>query len=298
MARRSRWQEEQAEADHGEPCQRGDWCSERTVTVENGIRTVTPASTSRAYCEGCTTHIGKCLDDLPSLYMRLAAEIGEARQAEILIKMPFGPSLPFSEAIDAHMRAMTETMFSWEERTRDIAHLSDLREEVTDRPQDRLQDLERSVDVISPRLSVFLGLGRQEMLRVISRKSIESYTADEDAIILHVNRETGMATLLARLGGVQAGEEVMHLHYYARRLLLETSPPLPLLPDFRCRNCERKALRQAPPPWHEDSAWLWSRCDACGDEMDRAEYDLNAKRWIAWEKAHLERPVLGAAAVA
>lgn len=291
MARRS-WQEQEAETDHGDPCNRGDWCSGRTVTVENGIRTVTPASTSRAYCDGCSTHIGKCLDELPALYGRLAREIGEARQAEILIKIPFGPSLPFSEAIDAHMRAMTETMFSWEERTRLVAHLSDLRAEVTERPQDRLADLERSVDIISPRLSVFLGLGRGEMIRVIPRKAIESYTADEDAIILHVNRDAGTMTLLARLGGVQAGEEVMHLHYIARRLLLETSPPLPLLPDFRCRSCERKALRQAPPPWHEDSAWMFSRCDACGDEMDRSEYDLNAKRWIAWEKAHLSTPVL------
>lgn len=292
MARRSSWQEQEAEADHGEPCPRGDFCSGRVVSTDTGERVVTPASTSRAYCDGCTTHIGQCLDDLPALYSRLAREIGEARQAEILIKIPFGPSLPFSEAIDAHMRVMTETMFSWEERTRLVAHLSDLRAEVVERPQDRLQDLERSVDVIAPRLSVFLGLGRAEMIRVVSRKSLDGYTADEDAVILHVNRETDMATLLARLGGVQAGEEVMHLHYFARRLLLETSPPLPLLPDFRCRNCERKALRLAPPPWHEDSAWMHSRCDACGDEMDRSDYDLNAKRWIAWEKAHLATPLL------
>ena len=67
---------------------------------------------------------------------------------------------------------------------------------------------------------------------------------------------------------------------------------MPLLPDFRCRVCEQKALRQAAPPWHEDGVWYHSRCDACKDEMTRPEYDTNAQRWIAFEKAHLATPVL------
>ena len=85
----------------------------------------------------------------------------------------------------------------------------------------------------------------------------------------------------------------MHLHYMARRLLLETSPPMPLLPDFRCRVCEKKLLRKAPPPWHEDGEWFRSRCDGCGDEMTEDDYKQNALRWIAYERAHLQRPTLG-----
>ena len=287
-------QEQEPAQDH---CGRGPWCSGRTVTIENGQRIVLAAVTPRAYCDSCQDHIGVCLDGNPddgcrngmlALYHRLHRELGEARQAEIMVKVPFGPSLPLSEAIDAQMRAMTETLCSWEERLRDVARLSDLGA-AGNRPQDSAADLDRSLRIISPRLNVLLSLTAQEMPRSLPALAVRE--EDEDCEIIASNGHT--VTIAPRLGGEQAGQEILHLHYMARRLLLETSPPMPLLPDFRCRVCEKKLLRKAAPPWHEDGEWYWSRCDGCGDEMTAEDYKQNGLRWIAYERAHLATPVLG-----
>jgi len=265
-------------------CSRGDWCSGRTITVENGVRTITPAATPRAYCDGCQDYIGSCLDDFPGLYVRLHAEIGEHRAEGVQVHVPFGPTVPLNTAIDAQMRAMTETLFSWEERIRDLDSLSDLPGHENE-PQDDLRDLERSVAIIHPdRVSMLLSLQPQEMVRFVPAWA----ASDEDAGAAVLADNAGILKVTVMLDGRRAGQEIMHLHYMARRLLLETNPPMPLLPDFRCRVCERKLLRKAPPPWHEDGEWYWSKCDGCGDEMTREQYDINAKRWIAYERARLE----------
>ena len=269
-------------------CSRGEWCSGRVITIDNGTRTVTPATTPRAYCDGCQDFIGTCLDEFPALYLRLHAELGEHRAEGVQVHVPFGPQVPLNTAIDAQMRAMTETLYSWEERIRDVARLSGLGLHEHE-PQDDLMDLERSVAIIYPdRVSMLLSLGPQEMVRFVPAWAITE--EDGDAPLLDDNG--GILKVMVMLDGRRAGQEVMHLHYMARRLLLETNPPMPLLPDFRCRVCERKLLRKAPPPWHEDGEWFWSKCDGCGDEMSREDYDTNARRWIAYEKAHLETAML------
>jgi hypothetical protein len=281
-------------------CSRGDWCSGRVITIENGARTVTPAATPRAYCHACEGYIGLCLDGdpadghyngMPALYRRLHRELGEARQSEVMVKVPFGPSVPLSEAIDAQMRLMGEILCSWEERVRDIDSLSDLGE-AGDRPQDDAADIERSVTILAPRISILVSLAPQEMMRSLPPWLVTD--EDADCEIMSCNGHT--VTIMPRLDGRRAGQEIMHLHYMARRLLLETNPPMPLLPDFRCRVCERKLLRKAPPPWHEQGVWFWSRCDGCGDEMSREEYDVNARRWLAFERARLEVPRLASLA--
>ena len=225
---------------------------------------------------------------MPRLYGDLHHELGEQHSPGdgVPVHVPFGPSIPLDLAIDAHMRAMTETLASWEDRIRDLASLSDM--PGASKPQDDPGDLQRSVDILAERVSMLLSLEKQEMIRFLPPWTVRE--EDQDAEILAGDRWTVKIT--AMLGGRRAGEEVMHLHYMARRLLLETSPPMPLLPDFRCRACEQKLLRKASPPWHEDGIWYWSRCDGCGDECTREEYDVNAKRWVAYERAHLERPML------
>ena len=269
-------------------CSRGEWCSGRTITIGSGTRTVTPAATPRAYCDGCQDYIAACLDEFPALYLRLHAELGEHRAGGVQVHMPFGPRVPLNTAIDAQMRAMTETLFSWEERIRAVASLSDL-EGHENEPQDDLRDLERSVAIIYPeRVSMLLSLGPQEMVRFVPAWAVTGQ--DEGAEVTADNG--GVLRIAVLLDGRRAGQEIMHLHYMARRLLLETNPPMPLLPDFRCRVCERKALRKAPPPWHEDGIWFRSRCDNCGDEMTDEDYRQNALRWIAYEKAHLETAML------
>ena len=211
-----------------------------------------------------------------------------------LVRAPFGPSIPLNTAMDAQMRAMTETLCSWELRIRDGASMSDLGAHENE-PQDDLRDLERSVAAIVPdseqnRVTMLLSLAPQEMIRFMPAWAVTEEDLDHAEVIAD---NAGILKVTLKLDGRRAGQEILHLHYMARRLLLETSPPMPLLPDFRCRVCERKLLRKAAPPWHEDGEWFWSRCDGCGDESTREDYDLNAKRWIAYEKAHLATATLG-----
>lgn len=296
---RKPWEREQQDDDRR--CARGEWCSGRTVTIDAGVRTVIAAPTPRAYCDRCQEHISRCLEGatdpetgedngMAALWNRLYAELGENRQAEVMVRIPFGPSVPLSEVIDSHMRAMGEILCSWEERVRDVAGLSAIGEAAA-RPQDSLDDIQRSVSILAPRASTLLSLQPQDMMRYPERnrpprnRDIKPGLYDA-ATVLSADRYTITAAWYA--GGLEAGQEILHLHYMARRILLETSPPQPLLPDFRCRVCEQKLLRKASPPWHESGTWFWSRCDGCGDEMTREDYDINAKRWLAYEKAHLE----------
>ena len=278
-------------------CARGAWCTGRVITIEGATRTITPATTPRAYCDGCQVHIGTCLEDFPGLYLRLHRELSEHRQDGVMVRAPFGPSLPLNTAVDAQMRLMTETLCSWELRIRDGASMSDLGAHENE-PQDDLSDLQRSVTAIMPdpeqnRLSMLLSLAPQEMVRFMPAWAVTE--EDQDAAEVTADN-AGILKVTLLLDGRRAGLEIMHLHYLARRLLLETSPPMPLLPDFRCRVCEKKLLRKAPPPWHEDGEWYWSRCDGCGDEATREEYDVNAKRWLAFERARLEVPRLASLA--
>jgi hypothetical protein len=276
-------------------CSRGQWCSGRTVTVDQGQRVVLAAITPRSYCDGCADFIQACLEEYPALWKRLHRELPEHQQAgDVLVHAPFGPSIPLNTAMDAQMRAMTETLCSWELRIRDGASMSDLGAHENE-PQDDLRDLQRSVAAIVPdseqnRVSMLLSLAPQEMVRFMPAWAVP----EEDQETAEVTADNaGILKVTVILDGRRAGQEILHLHYMARRLLLETSPPMPLLPDFRCRVCERKLLRKAAPPWHEDGEWFWSRCDGCGDEMSAEDYKQNALRWIAYERAHLATPVLG-----
>ena len=61
-----------------------------------------------------------------------------------------------------------------------------------------------------------------------------------------------------------------------------------------CRVTEMTVRNWYNRGWHdEDGVWFHSRCDGCGDECTREDYDVNAKRWVAYEKACRAAPVLG-----
>ena len=233
-------------------CSRGDWCSGRVIAIEDGKRTVTPAQTPRAYCVAREGYIGMCLEGDPkdgyhngmvALYKRLHRGLGEARQAEIMIKIPFGPSLPLSEAINAQSGAMTEILCSGRNGSAASTACLISGNWVT-RPQDDASDVERSVGILMPdRISILLSLAPEEMTRHLPPWMV----TDEDSGCEIMAYNGYAVTIHPRLDGQAAGLEIMHLHYMARRLLLETNPPMPLLPDFRCRVCETCSGRPRHP---------------------------------------------------
>ena len=228
-----------------------------------------------------------------ALYKRLHRELGEARQAEIMIKIPFGPSLPLSEAIDAQMRAMTETLCSWEERVRDVASLSGLGE-LGDRPQDDASDVERSVGILAPdRISILLSLAPEEMPRHLPPWMVTE--EDSGCEIMAYNGHA--VTIHPRLDGRRAGpgDPAPALHGAAapardriRRCPCCRTSAAGYARSGCCARPRRRGTRTGE--------WFWSRCDGCGDEMTREDYDTNAKRWLAYERARLEVPRLASLA--
>jgi hypothetical protein len=306
-------------------CARMEWCSERTVTVEDGERIVNPALTYRPYCDSCERHIASLLAGAPddpgramgALYQRLAKSIGSPLQADVHVPAPFGPLIPLREDIDAHMRVMASALGGWAARVRAMVRLSDAEHPFAS-PERVIEDAAMLGTHITVLLALQPGwvtrsfpmyrddeplsgedwLPSGEMLTPRSRtEPIPADTADThaDAEIIRAGVDYVQLPVLA--SGEDAGLEILHMHYVGRRLLLETNPPPEIL-LVQCRQCTSRSLRRAwPDPGAERD--VYSRCDGCGDEMGSEEYDVNARRWLAYHRANQgNRPVLGEPAVA
>lgn len=83
--------------------------------------------------------------------------------------------------------------------------------------------------------------------------------------------------------GKAAGAEILDLHYRARRLTGHTPAQKETFDGVPCRrlSCEEFALERAAPPSDPSVPAMHSRCSACGDEMDKKEFDQQAKRWAS-----------------
>jgi hypothetical protein len=282
----------EAQADQ-RPCARGEWCSARTVTAVDGERVVTPALTPRVYCDWCSEYIATCASELPAYWLRLAAAIGDPLQAEVQVHIPFGPQIILREDVDAHLRLMAVLLGGWAARVRSVARLA-----FPAAPHDSAGGILGNARTLATHTAVLLALEPGWMTRGSSfppgRKGKPDLIADDieeeyaDTEIVRVGVD--FADLPVLMSGEDAARDVQYLHYRSRSLLLETNPPPELL-ITPCRQCTHRALRRA---WPESDRDLFSRCDQCGDEMTAEQYDTNARRWVAYHKAHTENlPVLG-----
>jgi hypothetical protein len=316
MARRGYAQDGDRDEDQAgqRPCARGDFCARRTVTFEDGERIITPAMSPRAYCDRCSGHIARCAADLPGFWLRLAAKIGDPLQAEVQVHIPFGPQVILREDVDAHLRFTALTVAGWAGRVRGIGRIA---------PPVRAHDCAGGVRdnalLLERHVTVLLALGpgwmtrqipvppmpRDEDMRVLgtdwlpqpgqvapAREPAEPLPPDlaqeyADHELVRVTIDSMQPMVLA--DGEDAGRDIQWLHYRSRSLLLETNPPPEVL-ITPCRQCTRRALRRA---WPDSERDLYSRCDYCQDEMSSEEYDVNAKRWVAYHQ-HQEMPVLEA----
>ena len=306
-------------------CARGDWCSERTVTIEDGERVITPGLTWRPYCDSCESHIASLLIGTPddpdramgALYQRLAESIGSPLQADVWVPSPFGPLVPLREDIDAHMRVMALVLGAWAARVRGVVRLAE-----SGYPYASPERVAADAVMLSRHITVLLALQPGWVTRSFPmhrddepvlgedwlpsgkllppRSRTEPIPADiadahPDAEIIRAGVDYVQLPVLA--SGEDAGLEILHMHYVGRRLLLETNPPPEIL-LVQCRQCTHRSLRRAwPGPDAERD--IYSRCDNCHDEMGSDEYDVNAKRWLAYHRAQQQnRPVLGEPAVA
>jgi hypothetical protein len=297
----------------GQECARDQWCSARIITFVDGERIVTPAQSPRPYCDRCATFLADCAKDLPGYWVRLAAAIGDPLVAEVQIHSPFGPQVILREDVESHMAFMAFTLGGWAARVRSVPGLSlsplghphgsakgvrdnarVLARHIT--PLIALQDAWMTRQVFMPPMP------RDEDMRALGtdwlpsadvlppREPAEPIPADlveefGDRELIRVTIDSLQPQVLA--GGEDAGRDIQWLHYRSRSLLLETNPPPELL-IVPCRQCTWRSLRRA---WPDSERDLYSRCDNCQDEMDWPEYEINAKRWVAYHRAHAT-PVL------
>ena len=275
------------EPQSGRPCARGDWCSQREVTIEGGERIITPAMTpghSRPYCHWCEQYLAGCARELPGYYLRLGAMLGDPLQAQVQVHAPFESQTPVREDVDAHMRLMAAILGGWEHRVRATARLW-----LPD-PEGRHDTpavILRAATTLAGQVSVLMAMQSGWMTRTFP------FPFDDDTSELLADAEMvrageGYAVVMTRVDGEEAGREIQWLHYRCRSLLLETNPPPEILIS-PCRKCTRRELRRAYPDGKRDR---YSRCGWCGDEMTMAEFDTNAKRWLAYHSGR-RRAVLG-----
>jgi hypothetical protein len=284
MAQRDRpyWIHSQPDApgdDEGmRPCSRGEWCaSADRLRLDDGTMRRTPAMTYRAFCETDRDLIGAVLDGFPALHGRLSAAIGDFMTAELLIRVPFGPSVLLRTDVDGLMRHIVEVACSWHER---VAAIAGGGLAVPDTQATHARELgarsgtllEDACKVLSAHLDALLALAPEPMTR--PRVSWLS-SVMPDAVVTGGWRDC----LTVCLGGADAGNELLRLEYLGRAALLETEPAPVRLLGVPCRGCERRTLRRAGPPQHDGDPEWYSECAWCRDLLDGPEYE-------AWVKAN------------
>ncbi len=285
----------EAEAGGGTPCARGEFCaSADRERLDDGTMLCTPALTYRAFCDTDRDLIGRCLEGFPALHERLSGAVGDFLTAEVLVRAPFGPSVLIRVDIDGLMRHLVDVACSWHERVAAVAGLAPPDTQVT-------RDLEVSIrsgmllppacGVLLPRLDALLALEPGEMMR--PRVSWLS-SVMPDAIVTGAWRDS----LRIRLGGADAGNEVLRLDYLGRAALLETEPAPERLLGVPCRGCDRLTLRRAQPPQHDGDPEWHSECFMCRDLMDFATFTAWVKSNAAYYVTHVTPAQVAAGLVA
>lgn len=259
-----------------------EWCSgSRIVEQPDGTMRREPGLTYQAFCDPCRIRIGACLDELPSAYVRLAAAIGDPPRRGRLVRIPFGPRMPLQPDIDALMRYMADVLGSWHERVAAVAHLTPPDTEAS--RADPARTVEHAVEILSVHLTVMLALAPEQMARVMTPADADAWAGDPETVT--VVRASGEAHVLRPMSGADAGNEIIDLHYQARRIVFETKAQAESHDGIPCRNCEDMALERAEPPSDPNLPAMKSRCASCGDMMDDAEFKIWVDMYAKWADA-------------
>lgn len=280
-------------------CARGEWCAsaERSLR-DNGAWARDPAALQPregAFCAADTAIIAGCLDDpdgtddLPQLHRRLTRAVLAGQQAEVLVHMPFGPSVPLRLDADELARWIAAVAAHWHERVAFACGLA----------------LPDTVEVSRRSLMPAFTAGLLE----VSARTLHAHLGDLLALppepaerlrspllgAIHpgarVTGGPGTDRLLVELDGAAAGREILRLQYTARAVLGETDAPVVRLLGVPCRRCRRDdepigplTLAAAPVPQHKGDPEYKSVCARCGHLMLAGEY----AEWVALVAAYQE----------
>ena len=94
----------------------------------------------------------------------------------------------------------------------------------------------------------------------------------------------GWVKVARHVGASVAGNEILELHYRARRQLGETRSPPESFDGVPCRSCDEMALERAEPPSDPNVPAAHSKCALCKDEMGREEFGQWCERYASWAR--------------
>ncbi len=237
--------------------------------------------TPRAFCDPCRSRIIACLEELPVAWIKLAVRIGDPVRAGKAVRVPPGSRVPLNPEIDALMRTMAAILGGWAARVRSVPglQLAD-----PDWPPDSAEAVKNAcIDVMATHATPLLALQTGWTTRTYARPldpAAEELIADEEIVRIGEH----YVTVLTLRSGAHAGNEILDLHWRARKLLGETKPPPESFDGIPCRSCEAMTLERAEPPSDPALPAMHSRCPECRDEMDRDTFAQWADTYAQWAR--------------
>jgi len=271
----------------GNPCSRQppELCDgARLVTQDDGTARREPARTPRAFCQPCESRIIACLGEIPAAWERLEEALGDpVRRASPVRVMP-GSRVLVSPEIDALMRPMAVILGGWAARVRHVPGL-DLADPGL--PPDSPEGVRAACEAMARHATPLLSLRAGWTTRVFTwppGMPMPAGTEDEIGGQEIIAIGDGWAKVTVQRSGADAGNEIIDLHWRARRILGETRTRPEAYDGIPCRACEAMTLERAEPPSDPSLPANHSRCPECGDEMDRETFAQWADTYVQWAK--------------
>jgi hypothetical protein len=273
----------QPPGDARQECASGPRCH---AAIRGGDGTWHGARTFQAFCPACRSVIAARLSELPEACVRLLLAARERPRTGKAVRAVPGPRDPLRLEVLALAWEMGAVLASWHERVADAARLADppSRQAVLHRPE---KAVAAAVKAIWPhRVDVLLALQPGPMTRVMfdpvkAAGWLASADPGEEGTVL----PSGEAHMLPAMGGAEAGNEILGLHYRARRILGQVKARPETFDGIPCRECEAMALERAEPPSDPSRPAMHSRCAECRDEMDEAQFHAWADMYASWARS-------------
>lgn len=283
-------------------CAVGERCASASREQgSDGITRRVPARCYQPVCKADREILVSCLQAMPGQHARLARVIGVRVVTGVLVRSPFGPSVPLRLDVDMVARLLVDSALSWLERVAQVAGLYCPRTEQWRRGASNgkaFDLLGASAPVLAAHPDVLLSLPLEPMLRpscspsarIAARKDAEREEGAEARVI-------GVAgdTTLLLADGETAALEFLELDFLARSALGETNPDVDQLLGVECESCGKRSLRRALPPMRDGEPIYYAICGDCGHLMTDEEFKFWSERLVRFYARRVTPAVLASA---
>ncbi|WP_160050747.1 hypothetical protein [Nocardiopsis sp. FR4] len=238
-------------------CARGRHCRSATTTLEGHL---SPALTSRTFCDPCAADITHALHQFPEHYEELGHLLREKNRhttaEKVSTSRPEPPS-PLDLEVDRLMVNMGDLLVSWEERVRAVAGLDPAPANVS--WGQRTEMIRRACLVLARFVPTLIGLSPEPMRRVLTTEDLGKLPED----VLGVVRPE-YVDAYPDLSGADAGREILWLHRRAEAVTGQAVKTV-TLDGVPCPSCGLMMLTRRAG---EDAVW----CAGCRTAIPIGEY--------------------------